>query len=95
MGQTAKHIDTITIGTQFIGAIFNGDLTGLDANEEYLITSELDFQRGEAEEQFGEDLTSVVFECTSSERYICKCDLVKLLSECVEVKVVALVNEKA
>lgn len=95
MGQTAKHIDTITIGTQFLGAIFNGDLTGLTAHEEHLINSELDFQRGEAEEQFGEDLTSVVFECTSSERYICGCDLVKLLSECVEVKVVALVNEKA
>lgn len=95
MGQTAKHIDTITIGTHFLGAIFNGDLTGLDANEEHLITSELDFQRGEAEEQFGEGLTSVVFECTSSERYICGCDLTKQLSECVEVKVVALVNEKA
>jgi len=95
MGQKAKQIDTITLGTHFLGAIFNGDLTGLTANEEHLINSELDFQRGEAEEQFGEDLSAVTFECTSSERYICGCDLTKQWSECVEVKVVALVNEQS
>ena len=39
------------------------------------------------------DFISVEFECKSSERHICGCDLTGLLSECVEVKVFVVLDE--
>ena len=89
----AIYIDTLTIGQQFLPAIFNGDLSDLSAAEETAIEREHHDYLSHAEEEYGEDCVSIEYECTSSERYICRCDLTRLLSECVEVKVYAMVKD--
>jgi hypothetical protein len=89
----AKYLDTMTIGTQFLPALFNGDLTMLEPSEETQLEQEHHDYVVMGEEKFEDRLVSIEYECKSSERYICRCDITRLLSECVEVKVFAMVKE--
>ena len=89
----AIHTHTMTVGQQFLPTIFNGDTSHLSPSEETQIEQEHHDNVLTAEEKFGDRFVSVEYECKSSERYICKCDLTRLLSECVEVKVIAMVKE--
>lgn len=89
----AIHTDTMTLGQQFLPAIFNGDTSNLSPSEETQIEEEHHDNFLMAQDKYGDDLVSVEYECKSSERYICKCDITRLLSECVEVKVIAMVKE--
>jgi hypothetical protein len=88
----AFKIDTMTIGQQFLGAIFNGDFEGLSGSEESQLEQEHHDYKVMADEMFGDKVVSVEYECRSSERYICRCDLTRLLSECVEVNVIAMLK---
>jgi len=90
----AIKIHTMTVGQQFIPTIFNGDTSHLSPSEETQIEQEHHDNVLIAEEKFGDRFVSVEYECKSSERYICKCDITRLLSECVEVKVIAMVKEE-
>ena len=85
-------IDTMTCGKHFLPAIFNGDFEGLNANEEFLLEREVGWYNATAEEDYP-DFVRIEFECTSSERYICGCDLTGLFGECVEVKVFVTLDE--
>lgn len=83
----------MTIGQQFLPTIFNGDLSHLSASEETQAEQEHHDNRILAEEQFGDRVVSVEYDCKSSDRFICKCEWTGLISECVEIKVFAMVNE--
>jgi len=76
----------MTCGQQFLPAIFNADTECLTAHEEYLLNREMRWYNVQGEEDYP-DFVSVEYECKSSERYICGCDLTGQLSECVEVQV--------
>ena len=86
------QIDTMTCGQQFLPAIFNGDTECLTAHEEFLLEREVRWYNMECEEGYP-DFISVEFECKSSERHSCGCDLTGRLSECVEVKVFVVLDE--
>lgn len=88
----AIQIDTMTCGQQFLPAIFNGDVECLSAHEEFLLEREVKWYNMEGEEDYP-NFVSIEFECKSSERHICGCDLTGLLSECVEVKVFVMLDE--
>lgn len=90
----AVQIDTMTIGQQFLPTIFNGDLSHLRPSEETAIEQEHHDYILMGEEEFGERLVSIEYECVSSDRLICRCDITRLLSECVEVKVIAMVKDE-
>ena len=90
----AIHIDTMTLGQQFLPTIFNGDTSHLSASEETQIEQEHHEYLVMGEENFGDRFVSIEYECTSSDRYLCKCELTRLFSECVEVKVFAMVKEE-
>lgn len=83
----------MTCGQQFLPAIFNGDVECLSAHEEFLLEREIGWYNAQGEEDYP-NFVSIEFECTSSERYICGCDLTGQLSECVEVKVFVIVDER-
>ena len=82
----------MAIGQQFLPTIFNGDTSHLSASEESIIEQEHHHYYVAAQEEYGDRLVSIEYECTSSERYICKCDLTGLFSECVDVKVIAMLK---
>lgn len=90
----AIQIDTMTCGQHFLPTIFNGDTSHLSPSEETQIEQEHHDYILMGEEEFGDNLVSIEYECTSSDRFICKCDLTRLLSECVEVKVIAMVKDE-
>jgi hypothetical protein len=90
--QKSIQIDIMTCGQQFLPAIFNGDAECLTAHEEFILEREVRWYNMECEEDYP-NFVSVEFECKSSERHICGCDLTGLLSECVEVKVFVIVDE--
>jgi len=91
----AIHIDTMTLGEQFLPTIFNGDTSHLSASEESIIEQEHHEYYIAAQEEYEDRLVSIEYECTSDERLICVCDFTRLMSECVEVKVIAMLKEKA
>ena len=64
----------------------------LEPSEETQLEQEHHDYEVMAEEDFGDKFVSIEYECTSSDRFICRCDLTRLLSECVEVKVFAMVK---
>ena len=88
----AQHFSDMAIGHQFLPTIFNGDTSHLSASEESIIEQEHHHYYVAAQEEYGDRLVSIEYECTSSERYICKCDLTGLFSECVDVKVIAMLK---
>lgn len=92
MGQKAIQIDTMTCGQHFLPAIFNGDTESLGAHEEYLLEREVKWYQMQGEEDYP-NFVSIEFECTSSERYMCGCDLTGHFGECVEVKVFVFLDE--
>jgi hypothetical protein len=88
----AQHFSDLTIGQQFLPTIFNGDTSHLSASEESIIEQEHHDYYVAAQEEYGDSLVSIEYECTSSERYICVCEFTRLMSECVEVKVIAMLK---
>lgn len=86
------QIDTMTCGRHFIPAIFNGDFSKLGDHEKFLLQRELRWYNMECEEGYP-DFMSVEFECTSSERYVCPCDITGHMGDCVEVKVFVALDE--
>ena len=64
----------------------------LGAHEEYLLEREVRWYQMQGEEDYP-NFVSIEFECTSSERYMCGCDLTGHLGECVEVKVFVFLDE--
>ena len=88
----AIYSHTTTMGEQFLGPIFNGDLECLSANEETLLEQEHHDNLVMLQEEHGDNFVSVEYEC-SERGFICPCELTRLLSQCAEVKVFAMVKE--
>lgn len=88
----AIYSHTTTIGEQFLGPIFNGDLEGLSGNEQMLLEQEHHDNLVMLQEEHGDNFVSVEYAC-DERGFICPCELTRLLSQCAEVKVYAMVKD--
>jgi hypothetical protein len=91
MQRTVK-LYTCTVGEQYIGALFNGDLTGLTADEELRVEAEHGEDLVNAEEAFGDSLVVVEYFSKTSARFWARCEYSNVFGMCIEVDVLALVE---
>ena len=88
----AIYSHTTTVGEQFLGPIFNGDLECLSGNEQMLLEQEHHDNMTMLQEEHGDNFVSVEYAC-KERGFICPCELTRLLSQCAEVKVYAMVKD--
>lgn len=83
----------MTLGQHFLPAIVNGDLSNLSASEEAQAEQEHHDNFLIAEDKFGTRVVAVNYEVIGEETHFAKCEWTRLMSDCFEVKVIAMVSE--
>lgn len=89
----AHELYTMTLGQHFLPAIVNGDLSNLSASEEAQAEQEHHDNFLIAEDKFGTRVVAVNYEVIGEETHFAKCEWTRLMSDCFEVKVIAMVSE--
>lgn len=82
----------MTVGVQFLAPIFNGNIETLTADEQMLLEQDHHDTVTMLQEEHGDSLIQVVYEC-KERGFVCPCELTRKFSDCVEVKVYAMVKD--
>ena len=89
------HLDTITIGSHFLPALINGDLSGLEPGEEFRLEEEHGHYISEAAYAHpNRDVATIIYDPIGEESHFARCQWCGLMADCYDVNVIALVSSK-